>query len=95
MMFFKKKYDVPLCRCAFCHGLADIQRVGDAKQYLVYKCSNCGETPVRFHEARNTEQEARKIWNERTKEAEYVLSVYAHSKSTIFTRKDTARRNAT
>ena len=88
-MFFKKKYDAPLRRCAFCYGLADIQRVGDEKQYLVYKCSNCRETPVRHHEARTSEREARKVWNTRTEEAEYILSVYGHSKSFIFTRKDT------
>ena len=92
-MCIKKKSVAPLRRCAFCHSFAEIHRVGDAKQFLVYKCSNCGETPVRYYEAKTTEQKARNIWNKRTEEAEYIMSVYAHSKSTIFTREDTERRN--
>lgn len=92
-MFFKKKYNIPLRRCSFCHGKAEIQRVGDAKQYLLYKCSSCYQTPVRYHEAKTSEIEARKVWNTRSEEAEYILSVYAHSKNTIFTREDTKRRN--
>ena len=92
-MFNKKKSVDTLRRCAFCHGFAEIYRVGDAKQFLVYKCQNCGETPVRYYEAKGTELKARNVWNKRTEEAEYIMSVYAHSKSTIFTRKDTERRN--
>ena len=75
-MFFKKKSVEPLRNCAFCGGVPRLSRCGDQKEFLVYNCANCYETPVRYNEARVTEKEARKIWNKRTEEAEYVLDIY-------------------
>lgn len=76
MMFFKKKPIEPLRNCAFCGGIPRLSRCGDQKEFLVYQCSHCYETPVRYHEARVSERGARKVWNKRTEEAEFVLAIY-------------------
>lgn len=53
--------------CPFCGSTPELREAGDLKQYYVYKCSKCGKTPVRWHEARLTECGARRIWNKRSK----------------------------
>ena len=90
MMFFKKKPIEPLENCAFCKGIPRLSRCGDQKELLVYQCSKCYETPVRMGEARVSEKEARKVWNKRTKEAEFVLAIYKRIgvKTTILTSED-------
>lgn len=89
-MFFKKKSIEPLRYCAFCKGVPRLSRCGDQKEFLVYQCSHCYETPVRYGEARVSERGARKVWNKRTEEAEYVLAIYQRigAKTTIFTSED-------
>lgn len=47
----------PYCGCKE----SDIRLVGDNKSLLVYICSCCGKTPVRFSEAKPTIKEAVKI----------------------------------
>jgi hypothetical protein len=90
-MFFKKKPIEPLRNCAFCGGIPRLTRCGDQKEFLVYQCSHCYESPVRFHEARVSEKGARERWNTRTEEAEYVLNIYNRlgRKTTILTSEDT------
>lgn len=55
--------------CPVCGGEPRLVRCGDKKEYLVYQCSKCHKTPVRYDEAMCTERGARKIWNYRVKEA--------------------------
>ena len=57
-----------LRKCFECHVTPELRRVGDWKQYLVYVCPQCNDTPVRSGEARLTERGARKIWNKRVDE---------------------------
>ena len=91
MKLFKKKPIEPLRNCAFCGGIPRLTKCGDQKQFLVYQCSHCYETPVRFWEARVSEKAARKIWNERTENAEFVLNTYRRlgAKTTVLTSEDT------
>lgn len=56
--------------CPFCGGEPELRRVGDNKQYNVYFCSQCGQTPVRCGEATMTQRGARKMWNKRVSERE-------------------------
>lgn len=51
--------------CPKCGGKAKLMRCGDQKEFLVYICSECLKTPVRYDEARITERGARKMWNRR------------------------------
>ena len=76
MNFFKKKIPEPLRNCAFCGGEPRLTKCGDHKEFLVYQCFNCYETPVRLHEASVCEFSARRLWNQRTEEAEYIISTY-------------------
>ena len=76
MSLFKKKPSEPIRPCAFCSGIPKLTKCGDQKEYFVYLCSKCYETPVRFHEARVSEYAAKKIWNQRTEEAEYIIRKY-------------------
>lgn len=62
--------------CAFCGGMPRLIKCGDQKEYFAYLCSFCYESPVRLDEARLTPEEARKIWNKRTEEAEYIINAY-------------------
>lgn len=78
MSLFKKKSPEPIRPCAFCSGIPKLTKCGDQKEYFVYLCSMCYETPVRFHEARVSESAAKKIWNQRTEEAEYIIRKYNH-----------------
>lgn len=77
---FEKRLRI-LKDCAFCGGKPKLARCGDQKEYFVYRCSICYETPVMFHEARMCEFSARKTWNERTEAARYILNVYSWVKS--------------
>jgi hypothetical protein len=76
MSLFKKKPPEPTRPCAFCSGIPKLSKCGDQKEYFVYFCSMCYETPVRSYEARGSESAARKIWNQRTEEAEYTIRTY-------------------
>lgn len=76
MRLFKKKSINSIKSCAFCSGAPKLAKCGDQKEYYVYLCSSCYETPVRSDEARVSESGARKIWNRRTEEAEYIIRTY-------------------
>jgi hypothetical protein len=76
MRLLKKKPVEPIRTCAFCGGIPRLTKCGNQKEYLVYQCANCYETPVRLDEARLTESAARKIWNERTEFAEYIIKAH-------------------
>lgn len=78
MRLFKKKSLEPLRLCAFCGGVPKLTKCGDHKKYFVYLCSECYETPVRFNEAQVSESAAKKLWNYRTEEAEYIIRKYNH-----------------
>jgi hypothetical protein len=67
---------VEIRACAFCGGIPRLIKCGDQKEYFVYLCSFCYESPVRHDEARLMPKEARKIWNKRTEEAEYIINTY-------------------
>lgn len=75
-MCIKKKPLEPLKNCAFCGGLPRLARCGDHKEFWIYQCTNCYETPVRCWEAKVSPDAARKLWQKRTEEAEHVLQVY-------------------
>ena len=77
MSFFKKKPIEPLEGCAYCKGAPKLMKIGDKKQYFVYKCSNCFTAPALFDEAKRSERGAREMWNKRTKEAQRILDVAA------------------
>lgn len=62
--------------CPFCGGTPKLIRCGDQKEYLVYLCSRCHESPVRSDEASLCEFGARRVWNQRAKEAKYIISTY-------------------
>lgn len=52
--------------CKRCGGQAELVRVGDMKQYFVYRCSSCNEYHERFWEASLTPWGAKRIWNRRS-----------------------------
>lgn len=87
-MFFKKKPVEPLRDCAFCGGAPRLIKCGDQKEFLVYQCSRCYETPVRFWEAKVSEREARKFWNQRTLEAVHIINIYNWVKRISLTREN-------
>ena len=76
MSIFKKKPIEPLRNCPFCGGSPRLSECGNQKEYKVYMCSYCYETPVQYHEARVSESGARKIWNQRAEEAECIIRTY-------------------
>ena len=82
MGLFKKKPTElePLETCAFCGRAPRLSKCGDQREFLIYLCIRCRETPVQFDEARLTEKGARAIWNQRTKEAKRVLRIAARVK---------------
>lgn len=65
-----------LLNCAFCGGTPRLTRCGDQKEYFVYQCSDCYETPIMFHEASVCDFSARRRWNQRTEVAKYIISIY-------------------
>lgn len=71
-----KKHNKSLRTCAYCGGEPRLTKCGDHKEYVVYQCSRCYETPVRLDEARLCEIAARNVWNKRTDDAEYILNAY-------------------
>ena len=56
---------VKLKPCPFCGGQPEIARVGDDKQYVIYRCSQCHKTPLKGDDARLTPWGARRMWNRR------------------------------
>ena len=78
-----KKYNEPARRCAFCGERPGVSRCGDQKELLVYRCTRCQVTPVRMDEAKLNERAARKIWNKRTEEAEFVLLLNKSSQTNM------------
>ena len=76
MNLFKKKPAEPLKMCPFCGSSPKLTQCGNQKEYKVYMCSYCYETPVQYHEARVSESGARKIWNQRVEDAEYIIRIY-------------------
>jgi hypothetical protein len=87
-MFFKKKSVESLMNCAFCGGAPRLIKCGDQREFLVYQCSRCFETPVRFWEAKLSERAARKYWNQRTLEAAYIINIYNWVKRGLKNRED-------
>lgn len=51
--------------CPKCGDQPNVYSVGDNKQFYVAKCSRCGYTPVKSHEAARTMLGAIRIWNKR------------------------------
>ena len=51
--------------CPFCGGEPKLELCGDYKELFVYRCSQCGKTPVLYSEGRRTIGGARRIWNRR------------------------------
>ncbi len=87
-MFFKKKPVEPLKDCAFCGGTPRLIKCGDQREFLVYQCSRCYETPVNFWEAKCSERAARKFWNHRTLEAVHIINIYNWVKRTALTQEN-------
>lgn len=56
-----------LRNCPFCGEKPELSRVGDNKQFLVYRCLKCRRTPLVNGDARRTATSAREIWNWRCK----------------------------
>lgn len=52
-----------LSPCPYCGGQPELVRVGDDKQYVIYRCSQCHKTPVKNGDARLTPCGARRMWN--------------------------------
>lgn len=75
-MGLRKKSLEPLRNCAFCGGKPKLTKCGDQKEYWIYLCTSCYETPVRFWEASISPNKARDMWQQRTEEAEHVLLIY-------------------
>ncbi len=75
MSLFTRKPEA-LKKCAFCGGEPRIHRCGDHKEYVMYQCSRCYETPVGMDEASLCDFSARRRWNKRTEEAERTLKTY-------------------
>jgi hypothetical protein len=86
MSLFNRKPE-ELRNCAFCGGEPRLHRCGDHKEYIMYQCSRCYETPVRYDEASVCDFMARRRWNQRTEEAARVLNIHKRlmTQTTIFT----------
>lgn len=53
--------------CPYCAGAPEPVRVGDWKQFWIYVCPTCRNTPVLYHSARLTKRSAVKEWNRQCK----------------------------
>ena len=86
MSLFNLKPEV-LRKCPFCGGSPISHRCGDHKNYLMYICSRCYETPVNYDEASVCDFMARRRWNQSAEEAERILKTYNRimASTTIFT----------
>ena len=51
--------------CKYCGGRAELVRVGENKEFFVYRCSRCFKYHARHGEARMTPWGAKRIWNRR------------------------------
>lgn len=60
---------IDLKPCPFCGGYPEPIRVGDMKQYVVYRCEDCKKTPVPHCEASLTGRGAAKVWNRSVEKA--------------------------
>ena len=67
---------MPIKNCAFCGGTPRLIKCGLHREYLVYQCSECYESPVQFDEASLCEFRARILWNKRTEEARHIINTY-------------------
>ena len=67
---------LPIENCAFCGGAPRLIKCGNQKEYLVYQCSECYESPVQLDEASLCEFSARRLWNRRTEEARRIINTY-------------------
>lgn len=57
-----------LLQCPKCNGKPKLHHVGDWKTLIIYKCKDCGFTPLKSGDARTVIFDAWKIWNKRVKE---------------------------
>lgn len=55
--------------CPFCGGYPEPIRVGDRKQYIVYRCEDCKQTPVPHCEASLSGKGASNVWNRSVEKA--------------------------
>ena len=67
---------LPIENCTFCGGAPRLIRCGNQKEYLVYQCSECFESPVPLDEASLCEFSARRRWNDKTLEAKRIINTY-------------------
>ena len=67
---------LPIENCVFCGGAPRLIKCGNQKEYLVYQCSECYESPVHLDEASLCEFSARSLWNRRTIEAKHIINTY-------------------
>lgn len=51
--------------CPVCGGIPGTMRVGDQRQYRVFRCPLCGYIAAELHEARLTIWGAKRVWNRR------------------------------
>lgn len=49
--------------CRRCGGKPELIRVGDMKEFYVYRCKSCLSIPAKSYEGKITERAARRIWN--------------------------------
>ena len=62
--FWNSNPPVKLKDCT-CGGKPELQQVGNNKEYLVYRCSKCHNTPAKLNEARVIVSGAARVWNRR------------------------------
>ena len=67
---------MPIENCAFCGGAPRLIKCGMRKEFLVYQCSECCESPIPLDEASLCEFSARIRWNKRTLEAKNIINTY-------------------
>ena len=67
---------LPIETCAFCGGAPRLTKCGMHKEYLVYQCPECYESPVPLDEASLCEFSARRLWNRKTVEAKHIINTY-------------------
>lgn len=85
-LFKKTSLQIPV-DCPFCGGKPRLAKCGDQKEFWVVQCSECYETPVDFDEAKVSQDNAIKIYNERAAFASRIIRIhhYVEASMTKFT----------